>query len=230
MLFDELVARATKAGRTLILGGFDEGNVDGAAFAARVGAETGHAEKQNRVRTADLDRAMLERWVADASEVAAGYSLVTFDDRCPDDLLAAVVQLANVMNDAPRTEKLDDTIFTAQHQRAGEAERAVAGSSYWFVGARHDATGELAGYTELVYQPLKPWLIEQGDTGVVAAHRGHGIGRWVKAVNALRVLDERPEVDVIETWNDGTNKWMLAINEAMGFRPVATWIETELEL
>ena len=229
-LFDEVVSRAREAGRTLVLGGFDDGNVGGAAFAAHVGAETGHAEKQNRARTADLDRSMLERWVADAVTGASGYSLVAFDDRCPDDLLGAVTRLAVAMNDAPRTDKLDDFVHTAQHVRAGEAEMAAAGTSLWYVGARHDASGELAGYTELTHNPRTPWLAEQGDTAVIAAHRGHGIGRWLKAVNALRLLDERPEVRVIETWNDGSNTWMLAINDAMGFKAVATWIETELEL
>ena len=41
---------------------------------------------------------------------------------------------------------------------------------------------------------------------------------------------ELPDAQVIETWNDGSNRWMLAINTEMGFRPVATWIEAELEL
>jgi mycothiol synthase len=230
MLFDEVVSRVRTAGRTLIMGGFDEGNVDGAAFAKHVGATGSNAERQNRTRTADIDRSMLEQWVADAATGAAGYSLVTYDDRCPDDLIDALVEVKKAMNDAPRSEKLEDFVHTAQHLRNGEAELIAAGTTMWFVGARHDATGELGGYSQLYWNPRKPWLADQGDTAVTAAHRGHGIGRWLKAANALRLLDERPDVRVIETWNDGSNKWMLAINDAMGFRPVATWIESELEL
>jgi len=230
-LLDVLTAVARERGRTLVIGGYHEEGSDGEAFAKAVGASPGQRERQNRVRVADLDRALLERWVADAAATEAeGYSLVTFDDRCPDELLEAVVRAAKAMNDAPRTDKLDDWVFTADHHRATEAERAKAGITYWYVGVRHDATGEIAGYSEMDWRPDKPWLVEQGDTGVVAAHRGHGIGRWVKAVNALRVLDERPDAVVIETWNDGTNKWMLAINDAMGFRPAATWVEAELDL
>jgi hypothetical protein len=82
----------------------------------------------------------------------------------------------------------------------------------------------------MTWRPGKPWLVEQGDTAVHADHRGHRIGWWLKAVNALRVLDEKPNVRFIETWNDGGNRWMLDINDAMGFRPVATWIETELDV
>jgi mycothiol synthase len=230
MLLDEVVTRVKAAGRTLIMGGFDEGNVDGAAFAKHVGATWSNAERQNRARTAEMDRSMLERWVADAVEGAAGYSLVTFDDRCPDDLIDAFVEAKKAMNDAPRSDKLDDDVRTAEHFRASEAEMAAAGTTMWCVAARHDATGDVAGYSQLFWNPRKPWITDQGDTAVSAAHRGHGIGRWLKAANALRLLDERPDVRVIETWNDGSNKWMLAINDAMGFAPVATWIETELEL
>ena len=60
-------------------------------------------------------------------------------------------------------------------------------------------------------------------------HRNLGLGRWLKAANALRLLDERPEVTTIETWNAGVNAAMLAINHAMGFQPVAEWQEWTLQ-
>jgi GNAT superfamily N-acetyltransferase len=218
------IARA--ADRTLVMSGYAQGHDAGEAFARAVGAKLGNVERQNRVRVDALDRAMLDGWNAPAT----GYSLVTFDERCPDDLLDDFVALHNVMNDAPRSESLGDFVYTAEQRRRSEADHAADGSFDWFVGARHDATGELAGYTQLVIRPYKPWLVEQGDTAVAPAHRGHRIGRWLKAVNALRVLDELPDARVIETWNDGTNRWMLAINDDMGFRPAVEWVEAELQL
>ena len=225
-LLDEMTAMARAADRSLLLGGRNVGHAAAEAFATAVGATVGNTEVQNRVATAALDRALLESW----NVPAPGYSLFTFDDRCPDDMLDAVVALKNVMNDAPRTEAIDEFIFTADQRRRAEAEHAVKGAREWFVAARHDETGELAGYTELMVMPYKPWHVEQGDTAVAPAHRGHGIGRWLKAVNALRVLDEWSEGRWIETWNDGSNQWMLAINTAMGFRPVARWVDAELSL
>ncbi|HKY75356.1 MAG TPA: hypothetical protein VJS45_04400, partial [Acidimicrobiia bacterium] len=50
-----------------------------------------------------------------------------------------------------------------------------------------------------------------------------GLGRWLKAVNALRLLDERPDVEFIDTWNAGSNEAMLGINVAMGFAPLENW-------
>jgi hypothetical protein len=52
----------------------------------------------------------------------------------------------------------------------------------------------------------------------------------MKAVNALRMLDERPDVVAIDTWNADVNAAMLSINQAMGFRPLTEWREWELDI
>ena len=96
--------------------------------------------------------------------------------------------------------------------------------------ARHDATGEIVGLTELVLPPHRPWRAHQGDTGVNPAHRGKSLGRWLKAVNLLRLLDERPAVREVETYNAGTNQAMLSINHALGFTRRVAWTEFELRL
>ena len=229
-LLEEVVGVARTADRTLVILGHDEANEAGAAFAKWAGGVPGHAERQSRLRLDELDRALMERWVAAAAERAGGYSLVAFDDRCPDDLLDELIRIKGAMNTAPRTEALDDFVHTAEERRAAEAEFVATGAHQWVLCARHDATGQLAGFTELKLNPDRPWFVEQGDTAVDPPHRERGLGRWLKAVNILRLVDERPEAQVVETWNDGTNAAMLSINEAMGFRPVAVWREVELTL
>ena len=82
---------------------------------------------------------------------------------------------------------------------------------------RHDASGELVGISELYLPRARPWFAFQGDTGVDPAHRGHGLGAWMKAVNHLRLRDERPDVEVVQTWNADSNEPMLRINRALGF-------------
>lgn len=225
-LLDETVAIARAAGRSLLIGAYDDGNVDGAGFVSALKMRIAHTERQNRVRVADLDRSMLESW----NHPAEGYSLVQFDVRCPDELLEAVVAMANVMNDAPRSESLGEFVFKPEHRRDSEAEMENNNVEYWYTGVRHDATGMIAGYSDMTIRRSKLWLVSQEDTAVHPDHRGKAIGRWLKAVNALRVLDEKPDALFIETWNDGSNRWMLDINIAMGFRPVADWIEAELDL
>jgi len=42
----------------------------------------------------------------------------------------------------------------------------------------------------------------------------------LKAVNHLRLGSERPEVEIVQTWNADSNEPMLRINRALGFQPV----------
>lgn len=47
-----------------------------------------------------------------------------------------------------------------------------------------------------------------------------------EGANAGHVLTERPTVRRVHTWNAGENRWMLQIDEALGFRhrsPAACW-------
>ena len=196
----------------------------GEPFLRSIGAERRMIERRSRCRRADLDRDLLESWVRRAGERAAGYSLVAWDGPCPDDLLGPFVVLRDVMNTAPlESLEWDDERFTPEQWRRIEANNAARGVETWQLCARHDDSGELAGYTELALPTTWPQAAWQEDTGVWPKHRNRGLGRWLKAVNALRLLDERPEVAFVDTWNAGSNEAMLAINVAMGFRPLENW-------
>ncbi|HKN90415.1 MAG TPA: GNAT family N-acetyltransferase [Acidimicrobiia bacterium] len=196
----------------------------GEPFLRSVGAERRLVDRRSRCRTAEIGRDLLEGWVRRVGERAAGYSLVAWDGRCPEELLAPFVALKAVMNTAPlEAFEWDDERLTPEEWRAREATVASRRLESWTVCARHDGSGELAGYTELDLPATWPQIAYQGDTGVWPKHRDRGLGRWLKAVNALRLLDERPAVEFIETWNAGSNQAMLGINEAMGFRPLENW-------
>lgn len=80
-------------------------------------------------------------------------------------------------------------------------------------------------------EPLDPATAPDGDLAglhaLETALEGEALpgepvalGRWLKAVNALRLLDERTAVEFIHTRNAGSNGAMLGINVAMGFRPL----------
>jgi GNAT superfamily N-acetyltransferase len=196
----------------------------GEPFLRRLGAERRLVERRSRCRTEAIDRALLEVWVRRAGERAAGYSLLAWDGPCPDDVLTDFLLLKGVMNTAP-LEALDwdDERITPEQWRLKEAARAARGIEPWTICARHDQSGELAGYTEIHLPGTWPEAAWQGDTGVWPKHRDRGLGRWLKAVMALRLLDERPGVRHIETWNAGSNEAMLSINVAMGFRPLENW-------
>jgi hypothetical protein len=54
---------------------------------------------------------------------------------------------------------------------------------------------------------------------VAAAHRGHRLGRWLKADNLARARAHQPALAVLQTGNAESNAHMLAINVDQGYRP-----------
>ena len=229
-LLDAAIARARKAGRTRLTGSSIAGDGAAEAFARSYGAEPELLECQNRATTSGMDRDLLRGWVQRAQQRAGEYSLVRVDGTLPDDLRPGFARLTTVMNTAPHGPNLQDLVMSSDD--VAEMQRAYHDLGYerWTVIARHDPSGELAGFTEMMLSPFRPWLALQWDTGVDPKHRDLGLGRWLKAANALRVLEERPEVEEIETWNAASNASMLGINRAMGFRTVAEWQSWEMPI
>ena len=218
----ELLGRIAEAaaldGRTMLGAGSVEGS-DGDPFAEALGFEKKATERKSRLSIADVDRTMLEGWVERAAERAADYELVAFDDRCPDDLLEAYVALYHVTNTAPRDDlDMEDEVMTPERWREMEDKAIENGDHCWVLAARQRETGDLAGFTQIFFAPYSDDVAWQGWTAVDPAHRDRGIGRWLKAANCLRLMDERPAVEHVDTWNAFSNAPMLGINIEMGFK------------
>lgn len=106
--------------------------------------------------------------------------------------------------------------------------RLVQGERLWLALAR-DHEGRTAGYTELRNRDDADnrELLLQGDTIVLSGHRGHGLGRSLKAAAMAQACADAPWMRLAETSNDATNLPMAAVNERLGFRPVChveTWL------
>lgn len=229
-LLEAAIERSHREKRTRINSFVAQCHAAGMSFASARGAEPGLVQFQNRLHTAKLDRQLLEGWVTRATERASEYSLVCFDQNCPSEWLAGFAQVISVMNTAPRPEGLGDLAVTGEQVLAQEQAHVRQGGWGWTVCALHRPSGRLVGFTELGGSAHRPWFAIQGDTGVDPAHRNLGLGRWMKAINALRLLDEKPAVDTVDTWNADVNASMLSINSAMGFQGVATWQEWGLQV
>jgi mycothiol synthase len=220
-LLRRVIDVADKAGRTLLIGWTNERVPAGSAFARRLDAQAAQEGHTNRLLLADVDREMVARWLAEGPSRAPGYSLISVDGPYPDDLVEAITDLHNVMNTAPR-DNLDvqDHDVTVEEVREGEKGLVAAGIERWYIAARHDATGQLVGFTELFWNgaddPTSCW---QGGTAVRPEHRGHALGKWLKAANIERLMNERPDVVEIRTGNADSNDAMLGINKELGFKP-----------
>ena len=212
-----LIAERSPAARSILLWATDE---DGEAFATAMGLQYQIEELASRVRVADVDRDQMAAW---AGASADGYRMVAIDDRCPDDLLDAYATTYAAMGDAPVDDlEFHQPIGDAEAVRSKEAMRAAMNTrQFRLLVLAPDGSG--AGLTETFVNMHRPFLAAQGNTAVVAAHRGRGIGRWMKGTNFERVVGAVPTVTSFETENASSNRFMLDINEAMGYRPHIRW-------
>lgn len=225
-LLSELVSVARQEGRARLLSTTNERVPAGAAFAREVGAEPKQRFHINHLPLDSVDRPVLEQWVAEGPQRASDYELIGWDGPVPDEHMDDWLDLVPVMNTAPLDDlDLDDFTITEELVREGERLRAAAGAWRWTLIARH-RDGTWAGIHDVMYNPATPKVAWVGMTGVRPEHRGHALGKWLKAAMTLRVLDERPQVTEIRTGNADSNDAMLGINKAMGYRPLiaqTTW-------
>ncbi|QDY90357.1 GNAT family N-acetyltransferase [Arthrobacter sp. UKPF54-2] len=202
------------------------GALPAAARGVRFATAAGYRlEQVERYSSLDVAAALpgLEPLEREARTKAAGYELLGWTDHCPDDLVAQLAVLMSRMStDAPTGGlSYDEEVWDTARVRHVEETWKRAGNTSLVTAARHLGSGELAAYSVLELAPGKPWLAEQDDTLVAAAHRGHRLGMLVKIAN-LRRLADYPDVRRVTTFNAAENDHMLAINVALGFRP-AGW-------
>lgn len=204
----------------------------GPAFATAVGAARALDEVRRALDLQDLDAARLDALKVDALARADGYRLVQWVDTAPDDVVDELAVLMGRMStDAP----LEDLAWEAEHwdvERVREQERVTAakGRRRLVTAALHEASGSLVAYTDVAVSTHQPEAAYQWDTLVLAAHRGHRLGMLVKIANLELLRREAPDARTLSTWNAASNTHMVAINEALGFRPVERWCEWQLDL
>jgi GNAT superfamily N-acetyltransferase len=154
-----------------------------------------------------------------ANAAKPGYRIERWIGACPDERLASFIHAKDAMFDAPDSGLgYEPTATTVERQRIAERSRDEREADLWVVVAVHEASGEVAGLTELEIDRNCPELAHQEDTAVVPSHRGHGLGLWIKADMLRWLRAEASPVRHIRTSTDDSNAYMLAINERLGFR------------
>ncbi|RNM14547.1 GNAT family N-acetyltransferase [Nocardioides pocheonensis] len=166
-----------------------------------------------------------------AAAHAQDYELLRVEGSSPDDLLPALVDLTAAINDAPVDDlEWEDEVYSVDRVRAYERAQVESGLRFRRVVARHRPTGELAGHTVVVVDSEQPEIGEQHDTSVVRAHRGHRLGLLMKAEMLLWLAEVEPQLTRIYTDNAESNRHMIAVNEALGYRPVGRTVEFQRRL
>lgn len=191
-----------------------------AGFWGALGADYGLIERRSRMWVSETDHELMSRWVGQRNERAEGYDLLHLRGAIPKEHRERFVETLNAMNDAPLGDlDLGDDSWTVDDVDALNDYTELSGMERWTTIAV-DPQGATAGMTFLVLPSHRPTFGLQGDTVVIPAHRRRGIGRWLKADMWQRLRTDHPDVVALDTSNAASNDAMLAINEAMGFRPL----------
>ncbi|HEY7042114.1 MAG TPA: GNAT family N-acetyltransferase [Nocardioidaceae bacterium] len=215
----EVVRRAQDAGRTTIWLGTAEDDEGSRRFLEQQGFHYASHDARRRQILADVDGAEIDRLHATAQEAAADYELERYVPPIPDDVLAELVEVTEAINDAPMGElTYEDEKFDLQRLKDLETARAGRGDRVYRLAARHRETGRFGGHTLVIVNPLRPTRAGQGDTAVHREHRGHRLGMLLKIEMMRWLADVEPQVEVVETWNNADNRYMINVNEAIGYR------------
>lgn len=192
-----------------------------AAFAQRHGYTLGLGDVQRVLRLPVADE-VLSGLIPEQALAAAGYRLVCFHGPVPDEWVAGFAALSATLNtEAPmgdlvlENESADVAVF-----RAREELLARQGRTRWATIAL-DAADQVVGYTELMVSSLEPERAYQWGTLVAVEARGAALGVALKARNLAEVQAADLGAERIYTWNAEVNAHMVAVNDALGFEPVA---------
>jgi GNAT superfamily N-acetyltransferase len=191
----------------------------GHAFLKWLGAENKFTGAENRLRLADLDWAMMRRWVEEGRKRSPHTRLEIYDGRMPESLWADYApQLSTMLNTIPMEDlEHGDEVITPEVMADWYQRNEISGRIPHVMFTR-EPDGVISGITDMIYARYSPTIVFQGFTGVRPDARGRGIGKWLKAAMAIHIHELYPAAEFFTTENAGSNAPMLAINMKMGFR------------
>lgn len=166
--------------------------------------------------------ATLGALAAEAAPHHAAYTLRSFVGPVPEDLVHGWAELVGSLAvEAPMGELVMEA-ESADVDALRADERVIEQQARTkYNTAAIDAQGEVVGYTDIATSAHDPGRGYQWGTLVRRADRGHRLGLALKVAN-LRLLQERdPGTIRLTTYNAEVNDHMIAVNQTLGFVPVA---------
>jgi len=221
-LLRTVLPELTVQGRSVVMGSGVKADAAGEMWARQLGFVRTLAFVRQRLTVAKVDPALWQRPVAD------GFRVQTWTGAAPEELIANYANARKTIVDAPNGDStMDFEDWTSSRVRAHEADLAKRGATSHVTVAVHEATGEIAGLTEIALRD-DGHRCSQLDTAVLAAYRGHGLGLAIKGTTLRWLTAERPEVQEVYTQTAVDNEPMIRINLALGYDTTAVVSELEV--
>jgi GNAT superfamily N-acetyltransferase len=190
-------------------------------WARRNGFEIGNLEVARELALPVGD-GLLAALADEARPHHTGYR-VEVHTELPAELVPSYCRLVNqLVLDAPTGSlELEEEQLTPEVFAAKRARDRSSGRRHLFAVAVHEGHRDpVAGLSHLMLPPGSP-RAEQWQTIVGREHRGHRLGTALKVANLHELQRGFPEVTSVHTQNAEVNAQMLAINDRLGFQPVA---------
>jgi GNAT superfamily N-acetyltransferase len=203
----------------VIEGSREMGTAPNRAFAARHGYRVGEQNVRRDLPwprpEGELDH-LWDEWSAHARD----YEILSWTNTTPEDLVEGRARLSAIMPaEAPHVDlDVEAEHWDAARVRLHEATTHQMGRDLLVAAARHHATDELVGYSELTVSREKPLTAYQWDTLVIGSHRGHRLGGLLKVATMRLLAAGGYATTKITTFNSTLNRPMIAVNEALGAR------------
>jgi mycothiol synthase len=199
-------------GRTQVEGWAVKKDGPGAKWATEFGFKTVHVTVTQGL---SIDTVDVRLWEV---PTPSGYRIVSWTRTAPDDLVASYANARNAIHDAPDGQvEYRPPQWTVERVRQAERDAMAGGIEQRVVVAAHEADGEVAGFTEVEFRPHRKDRAFQGDTAVLAHHRGNGLGRCIKARMATWLRSECPELNRVVTSTAASNIHMIRVNHQIGY-------------
>lgn len=224
VVLDALIEVARAEGRTQLLGGagvpFEQREsspiID---WAKRHGFSVANTEIQRNLEL-PVDGDLLDEIEREVREKAEGYEIRTFVGPLPDEVLASYADLSNIfMLEAPMGDvDVEAGRSTPESLREQDESIVAMGRTRYSALALKD--GVVVAHSDIGTSKGEEEAHQWG-TLVHPDHRGHRLGAAVKVANLRNLMRHDPATKRIVTTNAETNAWMVAINERLGFVPVA---------
>ena len=218
-LLAEVVRQAKELKRRTIWVGCAADDSGAAAFLKANGFSYASHDARRFQWPQQLDHDQLDQLHRTARQAAADYDVTRLQVPTDDQLLAELIEVTAAINDAPMGDlDFEDEKFDLQRLKDFEYASQRQGERLYRVFARHRRTGAVGGHPVMMVQPKQPQYGEQYDTAVHRDHRGHRLGLLVKLEMMRWLAEVEPQLERIETWNHADNRYMINVNEAIGFR------------